>query len=568
MSDQSPIVLVGFMGAGKSTVGRILAHRWGRHFLDLDQLVALTSGRVAAEHIAGRGEESFRRAESRALSQAMATRNTIIATGGGAVLSRRNRNLMQRSGTPVVWLRVSAGVAQSRVAGKSEHRPLMPGDLAAALELKRVREDLYRSVATVAVNTDSLDPDRVADEVTSSLVLEGPASEPADQAARLLLIEGEELPDGHGPVAVGRGFLERLPDLPGFPADVSGPVLVVSEPLAYSLFGSVLVRGLEKAGLDPRVHLLPTGESAKSIRGLTGAWEAARDVGLERGGLVVTLGGGAVTDVGGLVAATYVRGVRVVQVPTTLLAQVDAAIGGKTGINLAGAKNMVGCFHLPSLVVADGDVLRPLPRSLTAEGLIEGAKALIVDGRPPDATRSLADQGGMAFVAGAVRAKLSLIRGDLRERGRREFLNFGHSFGHALESAAGLGRIRHGLAVGVGCLAALDLSRGLGFLSEAEADGVRTVFGDLVAGFPATERRRLAGIAPEAVLTWLSADKKRRGGRSRLICLRSARSTGSGAAPALLAPVIVTDPEPDLVHASLVSALKRVGDAVCLERSG
>lgn len=561
MNIPAPIVLVGFMGGGKTTVGRILARRLGRRFVDLDELVALASGSPVAELIARRGEESFRRAESRALARAMTTRNTVIATGGGAVLRARNRDLLRRAGGPVIWLQVTADTARSRAGAEPGSRPLLPDEPAATADLLGDRERFYGLVATEAVATDSLSPEETATEIASRLA--APAQEPTPRLDGPVVVGGDGLPCGHGPVLIGAHLVGRVAALPGFPGDVGGPVLVLSEPLAYALCGSELVTGLRGAGLRPLVHLLPDGEPAKSVRGLAGAWEAALAGSLERNGLVVTLGGGAVTDVGGLAAATYARGVRVVHLPTTLLAQVDAAIGGKTGINFGGAKNLVGCFHWPSLVVADADVLRHLPDPLVLEGLVEGAKAMLVGGLSPGAIRHRLKGDVPRLVAAAVRAKLRIVRDDPLERGARESLNLGHTFAHALEAAAGLGGTRHGLAVGVGCVAAVELARRMELVSETEAEAVRALFGGLVARFPATDRRRLARLEPRAVLAWLSSDKKRRSGRTRLVLLKSASPTDHRPVPARLEPVVVTDPRPDLVETALVLALERAGDPAC-----
>jgi 3-dehydroquinate synthetase len=363
-------------------------------------------------------------------------------------------------------------------------------------------------------------------------------------------------------VVVGHGLLEQVPALPGFPDDTSGRAFLAGDALALTLHGRTVAGALRGAGLETAVHVLPPGEEGKTPRRLAALWEAMAAAGLTRHDVVVSVGGGAVTDTAGFAAATYMRGVRLVHVPTTLLAQVDAAVGGKTAVNLSAGKNLAGVFHLPSLVVADVATLDTLPPELEAEGLVELVKTLLVGGGPggdgapaPDALLDRAPSWP-DLVAAAVRIKLGIARDDLRDRGRRMILNLGHTFGHALEAAAGPGRVRHGLAVGVGIAAAVRLSERLGLLSEPSAERASKLVEALLGRFPRSRLRAVAALSPDGVLPYLSLDKKRgsgsgSGGAPVFVLLRDEDDGGVGAVP-------VTVPVPELrgeIERALVSAL-------------
>ncbi len=543
----APIVLVGFMGAGKTTAGRLLAERLGRRFLDLDDLVAALAGRSAAELIQTRGEERFRAVESRALDLALRTRATVVAAGGGAVLRARNRALLARPGIQVAWLRVSAEEALRRChpAGPATEggtpRPLFPATLPEVRALLAGREPAYREVSTLEVETTGLSCSEVAEAL--ALALAGPggpgAVGPASGGAVALVRGG---PDGHGPLAVGFGLLERLSDLPGFPAVAGGRALLAADPVAHALYGRRVEEALARAGLEVLTYVLPPGEKAKTARQLATLWEEMARGGLGRHDVVVSLGGGTVSDVAGLAAATYVRGLPVVHAPTTLLAQVDAAVGGKTAVNLTRGKNLAGVFHFPSLVASDLETLGTLPRALVVEGMVELVKTLLVTGSPvrelagdvERATAGPAGDGGCVspsrlgpLVERAAAAKLAVVKEDPHDHGPRAALNLGHTFAHGLERAAGFGRVRHGLAVAVGVVAAARLSREMGLLDEDDAEAVSGLIRQTLAGVGRRALGRAVSVRPSEALRWAALDKKRTG-RGGIVWVLLRRAPGGG----------------------------------------
>lgn len=520
-----PIVLIGFMAAGKSAVGQRLAELLDREFLDLDALISAAHGRPPADLIRERGEARFRKTESSALSRALATRNTVVAAGGGAVLVPRNRGALVRAGCRTVWLRVSAGEAVRRVRESEDRggeRPLLPRALDDVRNLLAAREAAYAEAATDRVDTDGLTPEQVAAAVAGIAGEPGAMARPADRAAAPGAVVLSGGPEGHGPVVVGSGLLDRFARLPGFPESVTGPVFLTGDPLAMTLFSGRVRQSLRAAGLEAVIHVLPAGERAKTTASLRRLWEAMAASGLGRGGVVISLGGGASSDVAGFAASTFMRGVRVVHLPTTLLAQVDAAIGGKTAVNLPQGKNLAGSFHFPSLVVADVGVCRTLPRALVAEGMVELVKTLLVTQAPVQELRAavaaMAGRSGVAdgsefagLVARSVQAKLDVTRADPTDQGARMTLNLGHTFGHAIEAEAGYGRVRHGLAVGAGLLAAARLSERTGRLPEPLAAGVSELVRGLLALFPSESRKTLHAVKPVRTLEHLAYDKKKVG---------------------------------------------------------
>ncbi|TDQ01200.1 3-dehydroquinate synthase [Labedaea rhizosphaerae] len=334
-------------------------------------------------------------------------------------------------------------------------------------------------------------------------------------------------------VVVGTGLGEDLV------AAVTGTVAVVHPPTLASRAGEVGGR-LRAAGIDAHQIEIPDAESGKTLAVAGFLWEQFARIKLDRTGTVVALGGGAVTDVGGFVAGTWMRGVRLVNVPTTLLGMVDAAVGGKTGINTDAGKNLVGVFHEPATVLVDLDTLITLPRNELVAGMAEVVKAgFIADPRilelvEADPAGSIDPHGEVLgeLVRRAIAVKAEVVADDLRESGRREFLNYGHTLGHAIERREGYAW-RHGAAVSVGMVFAAELARLAGRLDDATAARHREVLTAL--GLPVT-------YAPDAfpqLLEAMAGDKKTRSGVLRFVVL-----------DALAKPGRLEGPDPELLTAA------------------
>jgi shikimate kinase/3-dehydroquinate synthase len=494
-------VLIGFMGAGKSTVAAELAQALGTPALDSDELLAERFGHPVAQEFALHGEDSFRAEEEDLVCELLADAapQAVVALGGGSVCSKRVRDVL--AGHVTLLLDVDAQTAWERVQAQPDaaERPL-----AASLDgfrtLHAARRDLYEGLAD-AILADL--PVGGAPRILGALR----ALAAAPSGTRLLWAPSAS---GEYPVLVGRGLL-------GAGADTSGPLgaiwpldrsrsrpFCVSDETVAGLYGGRLG---ELAGSIA----IPAGETHKTLAIAERVWQAMVGAGMTRADHVVALGGGVVGDLAGFCAATFQRGVPVVQVPTTLVAQVDSAYGGKTGVDLPEAKNYVGAYHQPVGVLVDPDTLATLPAAELASGWVEVAKtALIAGGALWERVASGAEVDEETIFACA-RTKLAVVAADERDGGRRQVLNLGHTIGHAIETVTGYARYRHGEAVGLGLLAALTLS-GQGALRER----MRALM--LARELPVSLDD---DVSVDAVLGAVALDKKRVGAHVPFVLVRA-----------------------------------------------
>jgi shikimate kinase/3-dehydroquinate synthase len=435
------VALVGFMGAGKSTLGAEIADRLGRRLVDLDREVELAAGRALPEIFEQRGEVEFRVLEAEATIAALENeRPAVLALGGGAIETPTiRRSLGEHALT--VHLDVDPDTAWGRVKGSN--RPLARDEEEFRALYDR-RQSLYREAADATATS--------ADEV-------------------VLAAAG---------IVVAEGGLMQLPEL------VAGREV--------ELVVDLTAAGLHPPPLEARVYELPPGEEAKTLGAVERLW---RELRAERDGAIVAFGGGCTTDAAGFVAATYLRGVQWIAVPTTLVGQVDAAIGGKTAINLPAGKNLVGAFHWPESTLIDPALLATLPERERRAGMAEVVKTGLLAGEPlwelPDAE----------LVRRCAAYKAAVCLRDPHEHGDRAILNLGHTFAHALEAAGGYECVNHGEAVALGLLAALRLS------------GLET------APVEETLAPKAVRIDRDAAWAALARDKKARDGRPRLVLLEA-----------------------------------------------
>ncbi len=493
------IVLVGFMGAGKSTTARLLAAEIGGRALDSDQLLEQRFGHSIAREFELHGEASFRAAEQSLVCELLAAAGPgeVIALGGGSVLSEQVRSALAPHLT--VLLDVDSAVAWGRM-GNASDRPLAR-DRAAFLALAEQRRGLYEQLADAFVPV----PDRGGAKLPAGLTRALRALAAASPGTRLAWASAAA---GEYPVLVGRGLLaaagaERdgvaLSAL--WPLDVerSRPFCVTDETVG-GLYGA----SLERLGpLGATIAIAP-GEPHKTLASAELVWSALVAAAMTRSDHLVALGGGVVGDVAGFCAATYQRGVPIVHVPTTLVAQVDSAYGGKTGVDLPDAKNYVGAYHQPAGVLCDPDTLATLPAAELAAGWVEVLKTALIAGATLWERVAAGAVSDEQTILDCVRTKLAVVAADERDGGRRQVLNLGHTVGHAIETVTGYARYRHGEAVGLGLLAALRLS-GAGELREQ----VRELL--LARGLPVSLQEDLD---VQAIVAATARDKKRLGGGS------------------------------------------------------
>jgi shikimate kinase/3-dehydroquinate synthase len=481
------VLLSGASGVGKTTVGAALAARLGVPFVDVDARVEAALDTPIAAVFAGPGEAAFRAAEKSALAEALSSPvASVIAPGAGALVDRDSRDLALARAL-VVGLIASTQTRAARLAVDAAVRPLLRGDdLEARLVAQdRARREIYELVH-LKVDATS-DPAAVAEGVATA-VLSGVVPLRIGEHAY-----AARLAPGHATEATAEVIRGRAPSL----------TLVVTDENVQAAHPA-LVGGLGAKALV----VLPPGEPGKRLSAVERILEALAGAGADRGSLLVAVGGGVVSDLGGLAAALYARGIDWVAVPTTLLAMVDAAVGGKTGANLSTAKNLVGAFHHPIAVVVDPLLaLTESPRAV-ASGLAEAVKTGLI-GDPElfalleRSPQSPAPQDLARIVHDSLRVKARVVEEDPRERGVRALLNFGHTFGHAFEASTDFSRWTHGEAVGLGMLHALNIGIRLGVTPAVLAGRVRACLERL--GLPvALDRPEI-----EAAHAFLGRDKKR-----------------------------------------------------------
>jgi shikimate kinase / 3-dehydroquinate synthase len=473
------IALIGFMGAGKSAAGRVLAASLGEPFADVDEAVEADAGRSVTEIFEAEGEAGFRAREERVALELL-ERGGVVALGGGAVESERMRvALRDHVG---VWCDTDLEVAWQRVS-QNDNRPLAR-DRGEFERRFRDRRDLYEAVARATLPS-------AAREAASGAApwLEALKGMPEVRLAWASSASGEY------PAAVGQGAADLLTRVRG---DAGLPARW------FAIADRAVLR--DHAGLLPEIEATietAGGEESKTLAEAERVLRELADVGARRDDGVLALGGGVVGDLAGFCAATYQRGIALAHLPTSLVAQVDSAYGGKTGVDLPGGKNYVGAYHQPVAVLADTRALPTLPPEELAAGYAEVLKtALIAGGTLWERVRKLGDLRETDLdevIFACARTKLAVVASDERDAGRRAVLNLGHTVGHAIEAATDYRGYRHGEAVALGLLAALRLS-GAGDLC-AEVSGLLDSHGLPTSLDP--------GVDPEAVLAAVERDKKR-----------------------------------------------------------
>jgi shikimate kinase/3-dehydroquinate synthase len=512
------LVLVGLPGSGKSAVGRRVASRHGATFIDLDDQIERETGRSIPELFASDGEAAFRALEREAVAalgpaDAFPQLRRVISPGGGAIVDPRNRWALYRGRVPV-WLDVRTEVLAQRLRRSPNVRPLIQGGdpMGRIRQLAAARERFYgaasrvNGVAEVGGVVDAVEA-LVARGATGGTTLLRASTKIGD------LVLGE----GIAAAAVS-DELRRLG---------ARRAILVSEPGAWTAFGEELAASLRELGWTVEELLLPAGEDAKRLSVIE---DAARELArrrVERREPLVAVGGGALGDPAGFLAATYLRGVPWIQVPTTLVAQVDSSIGGKTGVDLPEGKNLLGAFHHPAAIVLDVAALRPLPERQLRAALGEIVKMAALGDEALFATLEADGEGiargaGSAFEAGAIAevveraawAKVEVVVADEREQGAdggRITLNLGHTIGHALEAVDGYATLLHGEAVGYGTRAAVRIGTALGVTPTDRAARIERLLDTLGIGAAALP------YPVDAVVAATGTDKKHAGGRLRWV---------------------------------------------------
>jgi shikimate kinase / 3-dehydroquinate synthase len=524
------VLLWGFMGTGKSSVGPLLARALGRTFVDLDETIAAGAGASVSETFAREGEAAFRAREQAALQVAVARPEVVVAPGGGALCSDEALALARRHG-PLVVLRAGVDEILRRIGGDAT-RPL----LARAADPRRAVEELlatrrrFYEAADLTVATDGRTPAAIAADIAAWLGRHGLPWRPD-------LVVPVELGERRYPVVVARGYA-GLPRYLALPPGVACAIVTDANVAATQL--PLLLSSLAAAGLEPTVLTIEPGETSKSLDVAERVLEGLVAAGLERRSPVLGFGGGMVGDLSGFVASVFLRGVPYLAVPTSLVAQVDASVGGKTGVNLGG-KNLVGTFYQPQACYVNLEALATLPGVELHAGCAEVVKhALIADAALLDHVEQHAERiarGDLESLEPCVRRsieiKAQVVARDERETGERRLLNLGHTVGHAIEAASDY-RVRHGEAVGLGLLAALRVSARRGLCDAGLELRIADLLGRL--GLPTALE---PWLRPE-VLRRCAVDKKRSAGEVQFVVV-------AGPGSVRILPLTVAALEADLL---------------------
>lgn len=502
------LVVAGFMGTGKTESGRRAAELLGVPFVDLDLVIESRTGTPVSDIFAQRGEEEFRRLERAAVADAACLSGAVIATGGGSVLDADSFRRVAHGATVAV-LTCRPEEIERRLA--AAHHP-MRRPLLAEGGPERLRQLLESRAGAYAAAGEALDTaGRTVEEVAMALA-ERHRAAGGGSGARIEVLG----PDGPYPVIVGGGELASLAEHLREWAPGVARAAVVADRAVDGTIGDAVAGSLASAGMLAGRLSVPSGEAAKNTEVVQDLWREFVELRLDRADAVVAVGGGTTTDVVGFAAATFARGTSLVNLPTTLLGMVDAAIGGKTGIDHAGVKNSVGAFHHPRMVVADTSVLATLPPQAVREGLAETVKAAVL---ASPLVLDVLEQAGSAetsearhsldwVVEQAVRIKAAYVAEDAADRGLRHSLNLGHTFAHGIESASDHA-VTHGQAVAMGLVAAARLGEEAGVTEPGTRDAVERALG--LIGLPS---RIPAGLDPRRIGLAMASDKKRTAGRA------------------------------------------------------
>ncbi len=507
------IVLVGLMGAGKTSIGRRLAARLGLPFYDADMEIELAAGCSISELFARFGEAEFRAGERRVIRRLLAGEPMVLATGGGAFMDPETRSTIRREAASL-WLRAPLPTLVRRVAQRS-HRPLLAGgDPEQILQALMDKRHPVYAEADIVVDCTDESPEQTTSRVVDALVS-------WSMPRRLSLA----LSAGSYDVVVGEGLLERAGGLLA-PVLPQKRCIIVTDSIVAPLHLDTLRQGLAIAGFETHAIIVPPGERAKSLEHYSSVVDQMLEARAERRTTVIALGGGVVGDLAGFAAATVMRGLPFVQIPTTLLAQVDSSVGGKTGINTSHGKNLLGAFHQPRMVLADTSTLSTLPIRELRAGYAEIAKAGLIGDA---AFFNWCEGHAHAIMSGdrhvqaeavlrACAFKAQVVGDDEREEkpsNGRALLNLGHTFGHAIEAECGYGAVLHGEAVATGIGLAFQLATNLGQVSQADTD---RVIGHLNSvGLPGEMAMLNRKLSADRLLHHMSRDKKMRDGAIHLI---------------------------------------------------
>ncbi len=536
------IFLVGLMGSGKTTVGRALAKWLDMQFIDSDQEIESRTGASISWIFEIEGEESFRKREAEAIRDLTAQKGIVLATGGGTVINPENRRYLKERGT-VVYLRASVNNILQRTMHDRTRPLLQTEDPRKKIEeLSIQREPFYREVADIVIDTGWQNIHAMVQSIVAKiggkhknnkkndrLDLRRRGRKKNQEEKKEVMMKRKsksmqlevDLGERSYPIEIGQGLIN---DSQLIKRLIKGNrVAVVTNTVVAPLYLETMEQTLRAAGKDVIPIVLPDGEQEKNWSTLMKVFDALLENKCDRKTTLLALGGGVIGDLTGYAAASFMRGVPFIQVPTTLLAEVDSSVGGKTGINHPLGKNMIGAFYQPEAVIADTETLNTLPDRELSAGMAEIIKhGAILDPEYfawlEEDIEKLIERDSQALARAIYRSceiKADVVRQDEKESsGLRAILNFGHTFGHAIEAGLGFGTWLHGEAVGCGMVMAADLSCRMGFLDTASKDRIQKLVA--AAGLPTVA----PDLGEDQWIELMRVDKKNAGGEIQFVLLK------------------------------------------------
>ena len=522
------------MGSGKTTVGRALAKKLNKRFVDSDHEIEARTGASIPLIFEIEGEAGFRQREMEVIRELTAQQDIVLATGGGAILKPENRACLKTHGT-VIYLRASVNSILQRTSHDKNRPLLQTADPRKRIEeLAIEREPFYVDVADIIIETGRPNVQLLVQSILTKLeeIDQQPTKHNAASSQNNLAEQSMSTQQNQAmtlqvdlgarsyPIAIGQSLLSHTGLIGQYVAGKR--VAIVTNTTVGPLYLKQLTQTLEAAGKKVTTIVLPDGEEEKNWANLMRIFDVLLTEKCDRKTTLIALGGGVIGDMTGFAASTYMRGVPFIQVPTTLLAQVDSSVGGKTGINHPLGKNMIGAFYQPQAVIADIATLATLPAEELSAGLAEVIKhGAIIDAPFFDwieaniAKLVAKDVQALAYaIQRSCEIKADVVRQDEKETGLRAILNFGHTFGHAIEAGLGYGKWLHGEAVGCGMVMAADLSHRMGFLPESEKSRITSLV--KAAGLPTVA----PDLGNDRWLELMEVDKKNEGGQIKFILLK------------------------------------------------
>lgn len=488
------IVLTGFMGTGKTTVGKLLAERLDLPFVDMDEVIVERVGMSVAEIFEKHGEPTFRAWESVIAAELGADAEPkVIATGGGTFLNPANLEALRHA--TLICLVASPEQIFRRIQHETQRPLLKSDDPQARIEQLLYERRLIYNQIRWQVPTDWFNVEEIADNIQNIWKREA-----AIRASETRV----KNPEGSYPLLIDHGLLTKIQDILDIYELANRRTIIITDSNVVKLHGEALLGAIPNSALV----VMSAGETFKHMDTVNHLYNQVAQHGLDRQGLIIALGGGVVGDTAGFVAASYMRGVRFVQIPTSLLAMVDSSVGGKVGVDIPMGKNLVGAFKQPDLVIIDPDVLTTLPEEELRAGMAE----VIKHGFLANLDLLRDDMPLMERIKTAIQVKIEVVEEDPYEQGRRAYLNLGHTFGHAIERVSGYSW-RHGDAVAVGMVAAAYLSNRLLMLNNDDKDFIENTIAK--AGLPTRYRH----YSPESIWDAMALDKKWAGGKSFFVLL-------------------------------------------------